>query len=147
PAAPTRRRAARRRIAHARRTAACAATLRRIAIAGGRRAQARHAAPAGAVPRATRRARVPADGERRRAQARCGLGTGRSRTRRHRRVGTDRGVITRDAAAFVAFARGCAPDFGPATAKAAFLVSPDGFARADESARDNRYMADAGFDA
>lgn len=56
-------------------------------------------------------------------------------------------MITRDTEAFVAFARGCAPDFGPATAKAAFLVSPDGFARADESARDNRYMADAGFDA
>lgn len=56
-------------------------------------------------------------------------------------------MITRDTEAFVAFARVCAPDFGPATAKAAFLVSPDGFARADESARDNRYMADAGFDA
>lgn len=57
-------------------------------------------------------------------------------------------MITRDARAFLDFARGCAPDFGPATAKAAFLVSPDGFARADESASDNRYMADAGgFDA
>lgn len=56
-------------------------------------------------------------------------------------------MITRDTAAFVAFARACPPDFGPATAKAAFLVSPDGFARADESARDNRYMAAAGFDA
>ena len=29
----------------------------------------------------------------------------------------------------------------PATAKAAFLVAPDGFRLADESARDNRYMA------
>jgi len=57
-------------------------------------------------------------------------------------------MITRDAQAFLDFARGCAPDFGPATAKAAFLVSPDGFSRADESASDNRYMADAGgFDA
>ena len=53
-------------------------------------------------------------------------------------------MITRDARAFLEVARGCAPDFGPGTAKAAFLVSPDGFARADESASDNRYMADAG---
>ncbi len=57
-------------------------------------------------------------------------------------------MITRDLQAFLDVARGCAPDFGPATAKAAFLVAPDGFSRADESARDNRYMADAGgFDA
>ncbi|HRF84079.1 MAG TPA: arginine deiminase-related protein, partial [Pseudoxanthomonas sp.] len=33
--------------------------------------------------------------------------------------------------------------FGPATARAAFLVSPEGFARAEESALDNRYMAAA----
>lgn len=52
-------------------------------------------------------------------------------------------MITRDTAAFLAFARGCAPDFGPATAKAAFLVAPDGFGRAEQSATDNRYMADA----
>jgi len=52
-------------------------------------------------------------------------------------------MITRDPAAFTAFARGCAPDFGPATARAAFLVTPEGFARAEESARDNRYMAAA----
>lgn len=57
-------------------------------------------------------------------------------------------MITRDTGPFLDAARGCAPDFGPATAKAAFLVSPDGFTRADESASDNRYMADAGgFDA
>lgn len=56
-------------------------------------------------------------------------------------------MITRDVAAFVATARACAPDFGPATARAAFLVAPDGFARAQESASDNRYMAAAsGFD-
>lgn len=53
------------------------------------------------------------------------------------------GMITRDAAAFLEFARQCAPDFGPATAKAAFLVAPDGFAHAAESAGDNRYMAAA----
>ncbi len=52
-------------------------------------------------------------------------------------------MITRDVAAFLAFARGSAADFGPATAKAAFLVAPDGFARAAQSAGDNRYMADA----
>lgn len=52
-------------------------------------------------------------------------------------------MITRDVAAFVAVARDIAPDFGPATARAAFLVSPDGFACATESASDNRYMAPA----
>lgn len=57
-------------------------------------------------------------------------------------------MITRDSTAFLDFARQSAPDFGPATAKAAFLVAPDGFTRAEQSARDNRYMADAaGFDA
>lgn len=55
-------------------------------------------------------------------------------------------MLTRDTAAFLAFARSCAPDFGPATARAAFLVAPDGFGRAEESATDNRYMAAEGFD-
>ena len=52
-------------------------------------------------------------------------------------------MITRDIDAFVAHVRAMAPDFGPATAKAAFLVAPDGFALAGESASDNRYMAPA----
>ena len=57
-------------------------------------------------------------------------------------------MITRDIDAFIAVARTLKPDFGPATARAAFLVSPDGFVRAEQSALDNRYMADAGaFDA
>lgn len=57
-------------------------------------------------------------------------------------------MLTRDTDAFLAFAADCAPDFGPATARAAFLVAPDGFGRAEESASDNRYMAEAdGFDA
>lgn len=56
-------------------------------------------------------------------------------------------MITRDRESFIAVARGWAPDAGPATARAAFLVAPDGFARADESALDNRYMAESGFDA
>jgi hypothetical protein len=57
-------------------------------------------------------------------------------------------MLTRDVDAFLAIARGCAPDFGPATARAAFLVAPDGFGLAEESARDNRYMAAAdAFDA
>lgn len=50
-------------------------------------------------------------------------------------------MITRDTAAFLQFAQGCAADFGAATARAAFLVTPEGFARAEQSARDNRYMA------
>lgn len=52
-------------------------------------------------------------------------------------------MITRDAAAFLEVARALAPDFGPATARAAFLVAPDGFALAAQSAADNRYMAAA----
>ncbi len=57
-------------------------------------------------------------------------------------------MITRDIGAFLAFASGMAPDFGPATARAAFVVAPDGFALAAQSAADNRYMADAAaFDA
>ena len=57
-------------------------------------------------------------------------------------------MLTRDTAAFHAYARTCAPDFGCATARAAFLVAPDGFGLAAESAKDNRYMAEAAaFDA
>lgn len=57
-------------------------------------------------------------------------------------------MITRDIPAFLEAARGCAPDFGPATARAAFLVAPDGFRLAEQSAADNRYMAEAAaFDA
>lgn len=52
-------------------------------------------------------------------------------------------MITREPAAFTEFARGLAPDFGPATARAAFLVAPDGFRLAEQSAADNRYMAAA----
>ena len=57
-------------------------------------------------------------------------------------------MITRDLDAFLAFARDSATDFGPATARAAFLVAPDGFALAEQSAQDNTYMAEAAaFDA
>jgi hypothetical protein len=57
-------------------------------------------------------------------------------------------MITRDIDTFLAFARNAATDFGPATARAAFLVAPDGFALAEQSAQDNVYMADAAaFDA
>jgi len=52
-------------------------------------------------------------------------------------------MLTRDIAVFVAHARTLCPDFGPPTAKAAFLVAPEGFALATESARDNRYMSPA----
>lgn len=52
-------------------------------------------------------------------------------------------MITRDPDVFFAQARTLAADFGPATARAAFLVAPDGFARAEQSAGDNRYMAQA----
>ena len=57
-------------------------------------------------------------------------------------------MITRDLGEFFAFARTVAADFGPETAKAAFLVAPDGFRLAEQSAQDNAYMADAAaFDA
>jgi hypothetical protein len=57
-------------------------------------------------------------------------------------------MLTRDCHAFLELARGLAPDFGPPVARAAFLVAPEGFALAAQSARDNRYMADAAaFDA
>ena len=57
-------------------------------------------------------------------------------------------MITRDSRAFLAHARTLGSDFGPATARAAFLVAPDGFTLAEQSAADNRYMAEAGaFDA
>lgn len=57
-------------------------------------------------------------------------------------------MFTRDPDAFLAFARTVVPDFGPATARAAFLVAPEGFALAAESATDNGYMAAAdAFDA
>jgi hypothetical protein len=49
-------------------------------------------------------------------------------------------VITRDAAAFLRTARGLSADPGPACAKAVFLVAPDGFALAEQSASDNAYM-------
>ena len=52
-------------------------------------------------------------------------------------------MITRDTAAFLAAARTMAPDFGAAVARAAFLVAPDGFRLAEQSASDNRYMAGA----
>ena len=53
-------------------------------------------------------------------------------------------MLTRDLSAFLQYARQCPADFGPATARAAFLVAPDGFARAEQSASDNQYMAQAG---
>lgn len=52
-------------------------------------------------------------------------------------------MITRDIDAFLAVARTSGIDFGPATARAACLVAPDGFRLAEQSARDNRYMAGA----
>lgn len=57
-------------------------------------------------------------------------------------------MLTRDIDAFIAHVATLAADAGPPCARAAFLVSPDGFARAEESARDNAYMAGAAaFDA
>jgi hypothetical protein len=49
-------------------------------------------------------------------------------------------LITRDARAFFDFARECAPADGAATARACFLVAPEAFSLAEQSASDNRYM-------
>jgi hypothetical protein len=49
-------------------------------------------------------------------------------------------MITHDTEAFLRFARGCPKDFGPSCAQAAFLVAPEGFALAEQSASDNKYM-------
>jgi len=57
-------------------------------------------------------------------------------------------VITRDITTFVDAACQCTADFGPPTAKSIFLVSPNGFCKAEASAADNHYMAAAdAFDA
>lgn len=50
-----------------------------------------------------------------------------------------RNGVTRDVGQFLRIARGLPNDRAPC-AKALFLVAPEGFALADESARDNRYM-------
>ncbi|GAB3735358.1 arginine deiminase-related protein [Luteimonas pelagia] len=52
-------------------------------------------------------------------------------------------MFTRDVDAFSRFARDLPADFGAPVARGVLLVSPDGFARADDSARDNRYMQGA----
>lgn len=49
-------------------------------------------------------------------------------------------MITRDIGRFSGFARNAPTDFGPATAKAAFLIAPEGFSLAEQSASDNLYM-------
>jgi hypothetical protein len=49
-------------------------------------------------------------------------------------------LITRDLQAFFDFARECAPADGAATARACFLVSPEAFSLAEQSASDNKYM-------
>ena len=50
-------------------------------------------------------------------------------------------MITRDTAAFFAFAAGRSPNPARAVPKAVFLVAPEGMSLADESAQDNTYMA------
>ena len=50
-------------------------------------------------------------------------------------------MITRDGQAFADYVGTLPTDFGPAVARAAFLVAPDGFRMAEESAADNHYMA------
>ena len=125
----------------------CAYRPRRGATRARRAAQAHRQARARPVRRAAGRTRVPAGAERRRAQ------TGADWSLLERALALTettrgRGMITRDPDAFFAYARGLATDFGPATARAAFLVAPDGFRLAEQSARDNAYMADAmAFDA
>lgn len=49
-------------------------------------------------------------------------------------------MITRDIATFLRFARATPTDAGPANARGAFLVTPEAFRLAEQSASDNRYM-------
>lgn len=57
-------------------------------------------------------------------------------------------MITRSIDDFLARAAAIAPDTAAALPRAVFLVAPDGFALAEQSAQDNAYMAQAGaFDA
>lgn len=49
-------------------------------------------------------------------------------------------MLTRDPAAFVRHVESLPADAGPACAKGAFVVSPEGFALAAQSAEDNHYM-------
>lgn len=49
-------------------------------------------------------------------------------------------MITRDLPSFVETARTAPADAGPSCAKAVFLVTPEGFALAEQSASDNAYM-------
>lgn len=57
-------------------------------------------------------------------------------------------MLTRDLETFRGLFTDVATDFGPATPRCVFLVTPEGFRRAEESAKDNVYMADAtAFDA
>ena len=49
-------------------------------------------------------------------------------------------MITRKLADFTRMAASCPADFGPACARAAFLVAPEQFALAAQTASDNRYM-------
>ncbi|HMB58190.1 MAG TPA: arginine deiminase-related protein [Arenimonas sp.] len=49
-------------------------------------------------------------------------------------------MITRDFDAFLLQARATPADVGPACAKAAFIVAPEAFRLAEQSASDNRYM-------
>jgi hypothetical protein len=51
----------------------------------------------------------------------------------------DKPMLTRDIDAFFEFAKTCEPQ-NPACAKAVYLVTPEGFSLAIESARDNVYM-------
>ncbi|MBP7370495.1 MAG: amidinotransferase [Arenimonas sp.] len=50
-------------------------------------------------------------------------------------------MITRDASEFFSYAKTLDQAFSPAVAEAVFVVSPIGFSFAEQSARDNRYMA------
>src|SRR6478672_5328812 len=143
PAASHRRGMVRRRTAQPRGTPAGDATACRVLARAGHRVETHHAPPAWPVPWRARRARIPPGAERRRAQAGRGLGAARGRACTHAPTGVARRMITRDIDSFLAVARTLGGDFGPATARAAFLVAPDGFRLAEQSARDNRYMAGA----
>src|SRR5574343_510343 len=109
------------------------------AAATRRGAQAHQQMPARPVPRPARRPSVPAGAQPGSTIARRRLVGDRKGLGRHPRR-PSAGMITRDLEAFAAVAAALPAD-APACARAVFMVAPDGFRLAEQSASDNRYMA------
>ena len=129
-------------------------------IARRRQSQSCRPACARTVSRLARRARIPSPPERTHAPRRRGLPCHRRRDRGDAGAAPGRVesalaplpsiamIVTSPAEFLSVYSPERFPATAPATARAAFLVAPNDFSLAAESARDNRYMAmQAGVDA